>query len=97
MWTCIKCNAVNEDIYTICPKCGASRSAGRFGSATPAKTVPYPAETKPQQPAEPAPAPEPTYVDIDESFGEEEETFVNIDNPNDTAIYRINRKGSGKK
>jgi len=32
MWTCIKCHAVNEDLYTICPKCGASRSAGRFGS-----------------------------------------------------------------
>ena len=24
MWTCIKCNAVNEDTYTICPKCGAA-------------------------------------------------------------------------
>ena len=40
MWTCIKCNAVNEDTYTICPKCGAARSAGRFGSgnAAPART-----------------------------------------------------------
>ena len=59
MWTCIKCTATNEDLYTICPKCGASRSAGRFGSAAPAKTVPYPAESKPQQPSEPAPRPHP--------------------------------------
>lgn len=58
MWNCIKCNAVNEDLYTICPKCGASRSAGRFGSATPVKTMAYPqpAEQKPK-PAEPKPAP----------------------------------------
>lgn len=41
MWTCIKCNAVNEDTYTICPKCGAARSAGRFGSgnAAPARNA----------------------------------------------------------
>lgn len=60
MWTCIKCNAVNEDLYTICPKCGASRSAGRFGSATPVKTMPYPqpAEQKPA-PAEHKPTPAP--------------------------------------
>ena len=60
MWNCIKCNAVNEDIYTICPKCGASRSAGRFGSAAPVKTVPYPAaesKPRPQNPeSKPAPA-----------------------------------------
>ena len=61
MWNCIKCNAVNEDLYTICPKCGASRSAGRFGSAAPVKTVPYPAaEPKPRpQNAESKPAPTP--------------------------------------
>lgn len=60
MWTCIKCNAVNEDLYTICPKCGASRSAGRFGSATPVKTMPYPqaAEQK-AAPAEQKAAPVP--------------------------------------
>lgn len=58
MWNCIKCNTVNEDLYTICPKCGASRSAGRFGSASPVKTMAYPqpAEQKPK-PAEPKPAP----------------------------------------
>ena len=56
MWTCIKCTAVNEDIYTICPKCGASRSAGRFGSASTAKAPVYspPIESKP---AEKAPSP----------------------------------------
>lgn len=61
MWTCIKCNAVNEDLYTICPKCGASRSAGRFGSAAPVKSVPYPQEApvKPVQEAAPRPAPQP--------------------------------------
>lgn len=58
MWNCIKCTAVNEDLYTICPKCGASRSAGRFGSAAPVKTVPYPqpVEQKPR-PAEQKTAP----------------------------------------
>lgn len=55
MWTCNKCTAVNEDLYTICPKCGSSRSAGRFGSAAPVKTVPYPQEAAPQpRAAEPA-------------------------------------------
>lgn len=33
MWICIKCSAQNEDQYTVCPQCGASRSAGRFGAA----------------------------------------------------------------
>lgn len=67
MWTCIKCNAVNEDLYTICPKCGASRSAGRFGSAAPVKTVPYPqpAEQKPQ-PVEKKPAPVPQSPPVQE-------------------------------
>ncbi len=62
MWNCIKCNAVNEDLYTICPKCGASRSAGRFGSAAPVKTMAYPqpADNKPAEPkAAPVPAPPP--------------------------------------
>lgn len=59
MWTCIKCNAVNEDIYTICPKCASSRSAGRFGSCAPVKTAAYPQDAKPApRPAEAAqPAP----------------------------------------
>ena len=32
MWVCIKCNAENDDQYTVCSQCGASRSAGRFGT-----------------------------------------------------------------
>ena len=56
MWTCNKCTAVNEDLYTICPKCGSSRAAGRFGSAAPVKTAVYPQEAPAQsRAAEPAP------------------------------------------
>ena len=53
MWSCNKCHAVNEDLYTICPKCGASRSAGRFGSAAQpiVRNAAAPApENKPPQP-----------------------------------------------
>lgn len=63
MWTCPKCNAVNEEIYTVCTKCGASRSAGRFGSAinTPPKnSAAYAAPlVKPAQPDLTAPPPPP--------------------------------------
>ena len=58
MWTCLKCNAVNEDLYPCCPKCGAGKSAGRFGvcaSSRPAVYTQRPAEAKP---AAPEPAPE---------------------------------------
>ncbi|MBR5232014.1 MAG: hypothetical protein IKW00_07190 [Clostridia bacterium] len=60
MWTCIKCNKINDDLYPICSNCSASRSAGRFGSAAPARVVPYPPEPqgKPKT-EEPAPAPAP--------------------------------------
>ena len=61
MWTCIKCNAVNEDTYTICPKCGAARSAGRFcsGNAAPARnaaayTAPVQQRAMPRAPVPPA-------------------------------------------
>lgn len=58
MWTCIKCNTVNEDIYPICSKCASSRSAGRFGSSAPVKTVPLPQEAPAApRPAEPVPSP----------------------------------------
>jgi len=30
MWTCVKCKQPVDDQYTVCPHCGASRSAGRF-------------------------------------------------------------------
>lgn len=55
MWTCNKCNTVNEDLYPVCPKCGASRSAGRFGSAASVKTATYPPEPVQPRAAEPAP------------------------------------------
>lgn len=51
MWNCTKCNTVNEDLYPICPKCGASRGVGRFGSAAPVKNASFPQET----PAQPRP------------------------------------------
>lgn len=76
MWTCNKCNTVHEDLYSSCPKCGASRSAGRFASAPPAKPAAYaapPAEPRimqrpaAQEPAPaavpvPRPAPQATYI-----------------------------------
>ena len=49
MWTCLKCNAVNEDLYPCCPKCGAGKSAGRFGSYASSRPAVYaqrPAEAK---------------------------------------------------
>lgn len=57
MWTCSKCHAVSEDLYTICPKCGASRSAGRFGSsAQPAvRSVCAPAPEDKQMPPKNSP------------------------------------------
>ena len=85
-------SAVRERAYEAEPETAYEGAPEAVQETAPAVEEAEPSE----QPAEPAPAPEPTYVDIDESFGEEEETFVNIDNPNDTAIYRINRKGSGK-
>lgn len=30
MWTCIKCQQPVDDQLTVCPHCGAPRSAGRF-------------------------------------------------------------------
>ena len=30
MWICVKCRESVEDQYTVCPHCGAARSAGRF-------------------------------------------------------------------
>ena len=30
MWTCVKCHQSVEDQYSVCPHCGAARSAGRF-------------------------------------------------------------------
>lgn len=33
MWICNRCHAENKDGYTSCDQCGATRSAGRFGSA----------------------------------------------------------------
>jgi len=63
MWTCIKCNKINDDLYPICSNCSASRSAGRFGSAAPARVVPYTVEAqgkpKAEEPA-PTPAAQPT-------------------------------------
>ena len=62
MWTCIKCNAVNEDTYTICPKCGAARSAGRFGSGNAAPARNAAAYTAPvQQRVMPSGAPQTAY------------------------------------
>ena len=86
-------SAVRERAYEAAPETAYEGAPEAVQETAPAVEEAEPSE----QPAEPAPAPEPTYVDIDESFGEEEETFINIDNPNDTAIYRINRKDSGKK
>ena len=70
MWTCTKCNTVNEDLYTICPKCGASRSAGRFGSSSQPQVkstaVQPAAAAKPaEQPAKPVPAAPPAYYTPD--------------------------------
>lgn len=33
MWICTHCHAENKDGYSSCDQCGATRSAGRFGSA----------------------------------------------------------------
>lgn len=30
MWTCVKCHQNVEEQYSVCPHCGAARSAGRF-------------------------------------------------------------------
>lgn len=52
MWTCLKCNAVNEDLYPSCPKCGASRSAGRFsatGASRPEMHISEPIQAAPAQ------------------------------------------------
>lgn len=65
MWTCIKCGQANEDQVTVCTACGASRSAGRFGSGqAPKNAAAYsamPHQNAPS-PASPHPAPQTQYV-----------------------------------
>ena len=65
MWTCIKCSQQNEDQYTVCPHCGASRSVGRFGTPqTPRNAAAYSAPVQNNIPVPPAPqqAPQVQYV-----------------------------------
>lgn len=62
MWTCIKCNTVNDDTCASCPKCGAARSVGRFGSTRQpivrnADAYSAPVQQRPAPTAEPAAGP----------------------------------------
>lgn len=40
MWTCVKCGQTVDDSQTVCPHCGASRSAGRFSRGIQARQTP---------------------------------------------------------
>jgi len=54
MWNCNKCGNTNDDQYTICPRCGAAKGAGRFGTQQSGvkNAAAYP--TAPRQNAQPS-------------------------------------------
>lgn len=62
MWTCIKCSTINDDACASCPKCGAARSVGRFGSTSQpavhnAQAYSAPIQQRPAPMAEPSDPP----------------------------------------